>query len=170
MFNLLHEPTTGLIINGEITDTIYKSHHAHRLAKIGVISPEGGMVAFNTTTIETFDSNGVARIYTYDFTGKIYDPTSKIYTHGSTGIITVEDIEISINSREKFRHYGATFTVAESTFSIAIKGNKNSLRFEIDHEHHIKDEGIEGLLGFTMAKSYSVSFFTGKIFHYNNLR
>ena len=56
------------------------------------------------------------------------------------------------------------------TFSIAIKENKNSLRFEIDHEHHIKDEGIEGLLGFTMAKSYSVSFFTGKIFHYNNLR
>ena len=29
VFNLLHEATTGLIINGEITDTIYKSHRAH---------------------------------------------------------------------------------------------------------------------------------------------
>ena len=45
-----------------------------------------------------------------------------------------------------------------SSFSIAIKGNKNSLRFEIDNESHIEDEGINGLLGFTMAKSYSVSF------------
>jgi len=32
------------------------------------------------------------------------------------------------------------------------------LRFEIDNESHIEDEGINGLLGFTMAKSYSVSF------------
>ena len=65
VFNLLHEPISGLIINGEITDTVYKSHHAHRLAKIGIISPEGGMVAFNTTHIETFDSNGVNKLYTY---------------------------------------------------------------------------------------------------------
>ena len=50
------------------------------------------------------------------------------------------------------------FIFNNSSFSIAIKGNKNSLRFEIDNERHIEDEGIEGLLGFTMAHSYSVSF------------
>ena len=91
VFNLLHEPTTGLIINGQITDTVYKSHRAHRLAKIGMISPEGGMVTFNTTNIETFDKNGISKVYTYDGNS------------GGTGYIKVEDIEISINSREKFR-------------------------------------------------------------------
>ena len=45
-----------------------------------------------------------------------------------------------------------------SVFSIATKEKKNSLRFEIDNERHINDGDIEGLLGFTMAKSYSVSF------------
>ena len=49
------------------------------------------------------------------------------------------------------------WSVNNSSFSIAIKGNKNSLRFEIDNESHIEDEGVNGLLGFTMAKSYSVS-------------
>ena len=91
VFNLLHEPMTGLIINGEITDTVYKSHRAHRLAKIGVISPEGGMVTFNTTNIETFDNNGVRKIYNYDVNSV------------ANGYISVEDVEISINSREKFR-------------------------------------------------------------------
>ena len=66
VFNLLHEPFSGLIINGEITDTVFKSHHAHRLAKIGIISPQGGMVAFNTTHIETFDNNGVTKLYKYE--------------------------------------------------------------------------------------------------------
>jgi len=69
VFNLLHEPISGLIINGEITDTVYKSHHAHRLAKIGVISPGGGVVAFNTTNIETFERNGVTKLYTYESQG-----------------------------------------------------------------------------------------------------
>ena len=91
VFNLLHEPMTGLIINGEITDTVYKSHRAHRLAKIGVISPEGGMVTFNTTNIETFDNNRVRKVYTYDGNSIV------------NGYINVEDVEISINSREKFR-------------------------------------------------------------------
>lgn len=69
VFNLLHEPISGLIINGEISDTVFKSHHAHRLAKIGIISPEGGIVAFNTTNIETFNSNGVTKLYTYESQG-----------------------------------------------------------------------------------------------------
>ena len=38
-------------------------------------------------------------------------------TASSTSFISVEDIEISINAREKFRHYGATFNVAGSSFS-----------------------------------------------------
>ena len=58
----------------------------------------------------------------------------------------------------QFSEIAILWSFNNSFFSIAIKGNKNSLRFEIDNESHIKDEGINGLLGFTMAKSYSVSF------------
>ena len=57
VFNLLHEPSSGLVVNGQIVDTVYKAKHAHRLAKIGVISPMGGMVSFNTTAIETHTRN-----------------------------------------------------------------------------------------------------------------
>ena len=60
VFNLLHEPSSGLIINGQIVDTVHKAKHAHRLAKIGVISPMGAMVSFNTTIMETH-----TRIVTY---------------------------------------------------------------------------------------------------------
>ena len=62
VFNLLHEPASGLVINGQIVDTVYKSKHAHRLAKIGVISPMGGMVAFNTTAIETHTRNVTSKM------------------------------------------------------------------------------------------------------------
>ena len=62
VFNLLHEPSSGLVINGQIVDTVHKAKHAHRLAKIGVISPMGAMVSFNTTTIETH-----TRIVTFPF-------------------------------------------------------------------------------------------------------
>ena len=62
-FQYLREPNSGLIINGAITDTVYQSHHAHRLAQFAIISPEGGMVALNTTHIETFDSNGVKTLH-----------------------------------------------------------------------------------------------------------
>ena len=58
----------------------------------------------------------------------------------------------------QFSEIAILWSVNNSSFSIAIKGNKNSLRFEIDNESHIDDEGINGLLGFTMAKSYTVSF------------
>ena len=58
ILNLIHEPDTGLVINGQIVDSVYKIHHSHRLAKIGVMSPSGGQVAFNTTAIETFTSTG----------------------------------------------------------------------------------------------------------------
>ena len=60
VFNLLHEPSSGLVINGQIVDTVHKAKHAHRLAKIGVISPMGAMVSFNTTIMETH-----TRIVTY---------------------------------------------------------------------------------------------------------
>ena len=53
VFNLLHEPSSGLVINGQIVDSVHRAKHAHRLAKIGVISPKGAMVSFNTTAIET---------------------------------------------------------------------------------------------------------------------
>ena len=62
VFNLLHEPSTGLTINGQIVDTVSKSHRSHRLAKIGVISPNGGMVAFNATAIETHARNVTNKI------------------------------------------------------------------------------------------------------------
>ena len=58
ILNLIHEPDTGLVINGQIVDSVYKTHHSHRLAKIGVMSPSGGQVAFNSTAIETFTSTG----------------------------------------------------------------------------------------------------------------
>ena len=58
ILNLIHEPDTGLVINGQIVDSVYKKHHSHRLAKIGVMSPSGGQVAFNSTAIETFTSTG----------------------------------------------------------------------------------------------------------------
>ena len=45
-----------------------------------------------------------------------------------------------------------------STFRLAIKESKNSMKFYVDHENHIVDN-VEGLLGFTMAKSYEVKHF-----------
>merc|ERR1711937_159809 len=66
VFNLLHEPSSGLVINGQIVDTVHRAKHAHRLAKIGVISPMGGMVSFNTTAIETHTSDGISKVYQYD--------------------------------------------------------------------------------------------------------
>ena len=41
IFNLIHDPQTNLVINAEIVD---HGHHAHRLGKIGVISPAGNKV------------------------------------------------------------------------------------------------------------------------------
>merc|ERR1719454_290467 len=102
------------------------------------------MVAFNATAIETHNSDGTSRLYSYD-------------GYGNAGYIIVDDIDITINSREKFRHYGATFSVAGSTFSIAIKESKNSMKFYIDNESHTRDKDIEGLLGFTMAQSYTIN-------------
>ena len=71
--------------------------------------------------------------------------------------ITIDDIDIQVNTREKFRHYGATFDVAGSTFNIAIKETKNSMKFAIENERHITGD-VEGLLGFTVAKSYQVRY------------
>ena len=60
-----------------------------------------------------------------------------------------------IHSHDRFRHIGAEFSVGGSTFSLAIKESKNSLKFYVDHESHIVED-VEGLLGFTMAKTYEV--------------
>lgn len=140
VFNLLHEPSTGLVINGQIVDTVRGAKHAHRLAKIGVISPEGAMVSFNTTAFETHTSDGIARLYNYD---------------SSNDFIIVNDIDIQVHTREKFRHYGVSFDVGGSTFNIAIKESKNSMKFAIENERHVTSD-VEGLLGFTMAKSYEL--------------
>ena len=141
VFNLLHEPKSGLIINGEIRDVVWKNHRSHRLSKIGVISPEGGRVAFSLDGIETFTHSGEARRFDYN-------------TYA--GMIMVDDIMLSTQSLERFRHKGATFEVGDSTFSISIKDSKQSIKFYIDNERHI-ETGVDGLLGFTMAQSYTVS-------------
>ena len=44
IFNLIHDPQTNLVINAEIVDHGVGHHHAHRLGKIGVISPAGNKV------------------------------------------------------------------------------------------------------------------------------
>ena len=170
VFNLLHEPSSGLVINGQIVDTVYKAKHAHRLAKIGVISPMGGMVSFNTTAIETH-SRKVTDISGSSLGEKIFlkkcqdemnncksDGIDKLYAYdNSHNFITVDDIDIQVNTREKFRHYGATFNVAGSSFNIAVKDTKNSLKFAIENERHMTGD-VEGLLGFTMAQSYEVKY------------
>ena len=85
-------------------------------------------------------SDGIDKLYAYD---------------NSHNFITVDDIDIQVNTREKFRHYGATFNVAGSSFNIAVKDTKNSLKFAIENERHMTGD-VEGLLGFTMAQSYEV--------------
>ena len=142
VFNLLHEPKSGLIINGEVRDVVWKNHRSHRLAKIGVISPEGARVAFSMDAIETYTSSGEVRRFDYN-------------TYA--GMIIVEDIMLSTQTLEKFRHKGASFEVGDSTFSISIKDSKHSLKFYVDNERHL-ETGVDGLLGFTMAQSYTVSF------------
>ena len=106
-----------------------------------MISPEGGRVAFSLDGIETITHSGETRRFDYN-------------TYA--GMIVVDDIFLSTQSLEKFRHKGATFDVAGSIFSISIKESKQSLKFYIDHENHI-EHGVEGLLGFTMAEAYTVS-------------
>ena len=84
------------------------------------------------------------------------DGISKLYNYDSTNdLIIVNDIDIEVFAREKFQHYGARFTVGGSTFTIAIKESKNSMKFAIENEAHVTSD-VEGLLGFTMAKSYQV--------------
>ena len=90
----------------------------------------------------TQKSDGIDKLYAYD---------------SSHDFITVDDIDIQVNTREKFRHYGATFSVAGSTFNIAIKETKNSLKFAIENQRHMASD-VEGLLGFTMAQSYQVKY------------
>ena len=68
------------------------------------------------------------------------DGIDKLYAYDSShDFITVDDIDIQVNTREKFRHYGATFSVAGSTFNIAIKETKNSLKFAIENKKHMPD-------------------------------
>ena len=97
----------------------------------------------NRLILVTLKSDGIDKLYAYD---------------SSHNFITVDDIDIQVNSREKFRHYGAVFSVAGSTFNIAIKETKNSMKFAIENERHMTSD-VEGLLGFTMAKSYEVKFY-----------
>ena len=87
-------------------------------------------------------SDGIDKLYAYD---------------NSHNFITIDDIDIQVNTREKFRHYGATFNVAGSSFNIAVKDTKNSLKFAIENERHMTGD-VEGLLGFTMAQSYEVKY------------
>ena len=44
VFNLIHDSQTNLVINAEIVDHGLGHHHAHRLGKIGVVSPAGNKV------------------------------------------------------------------------------------------------------------------------------
>ena len=88
-------------------------------------------------------SDGITKFYNYD---------------SSNDVIIVNDIDIQVNTREKFQHYGASFDVGGSSFHIAIKESKNSMKFAIENERHVTSD-VEGLLGFTMAKSYEVFFF-----------
>ena len=106
-----------------------------------MISPEGARVAFSMDAIETYTSSGEVRRFDYN-------------TYA--GMIIVEDIMLSTQTLEKFRHKGATFEVGDSTFSISIKDSKHSLKFYVDNERHL-ETGVDGLLGFTMAQSYTVS-------------
>ena len=140
VFNLLHEPKSGLVINGQIRDQVWKHHRSHRLGKIGVISPGGGRIEFDIDTIRTYSSRGEARIFNYD---------------SYSGLIRVDDIILSTQSLQKFRHKGAVFDVNGSTFSVSIKDSKQSLKFYIDNERSI-EHGVNGLLGYTMAESYNV--------------
>ena len=87
-------------------------------------------------------SDGITKFYNYD---------------SSNDVIIVNDIDIQVNTREKFQHYGASFDVGGSSFHIAIKESKNSMKFAIENERHVTSD-VEGLLGFTMAKSYEVTF------------
>ena len=88
-------------------------------------------------------SDGITKFYNYD---------------SSNDVIIVNDIDIQVNTREKFQHYGASFDVGGSSFHIAIKESKNSMKFAIENERHVTSD-VEGLLGFTMAKSYEVKFY-----------
>ena len=86
-----------------------------------------------------------------------YTGSYKLYNYGTSQVINVDDIDILVHSHDKFRHIGAEFSVGGSTFNLAIKESKNSMKFYVDHENHIVDN-VEGLLGFTMAKSYEVKY------------
>ena len=92
----------------------------------------------------------------------------KLYNYGTSQVINVDDIDILVHSHDKFRHIGAEFSVGGSTFNLAIKESKNSMKFYVDHENHIVDN-VEGLLGFTMAKSYEVRYFEDLLLRMNPL-
>ena len=59
----------------------------------------------------------------------------------------------------------AVFDVNGSTFSVSIKESKQSLKFYIDNERSI-EHGVNGLLGFTMAESYTVRITVLPLFKY----
>ena len=77
-----------MIINGEIRDQVWKHHRSHRLNKIGVISPGGARIAFDINTIETYTTNGEARIFNYD-----------TYSEGFSETLSYRLLIIGLNSR-----------------------------------------------------------------------
>ena len=107
-------------------------------------------IEFDIDSVKTYSSSGEARVFNYD---------------SYSGLISVDDIILSTQSLEKFRHKGAVFDVSGSTFSISIKESKQSLKFYIDNERSI-EHGVNGLLGFTMAEAYNVRLTGSQIFHW----
>merc|ERR1712003_365149 len=112
IFNLVHDPTTGLVINAQVTDHGFGHHHADRLSSIGVISPNGNKVIFSTTGITGHGPEGTVS-FSYD--------NDEVYNFG--------DIDISVHNRAQFRHSGATFTVDDSVSSLALKNQRTQSNF-----------------------------------------
>ena len=82
--------------------TFYKNpKKAHRLGKIGVVSPEGNILE---VTPQAIAARGPAGTY--------------LAGYDSDEVVQFGDISFAINSRERFRHVGASIQVDGAKFEI----------------------------------------------------